>query len=62
MTHLEHVECLELDVLALIPQHVHHELQVLGVGDKLGHDREVGAVEKKLAQQLHVGAHVGCGV
>ena len=52
LTHLEHVESLKLDVLALISQEVHHHLEVCFVGDILGHDVEVGSVKEDLPQQL----------
>ena len=44
------MERLELNVLALVAQQVHHHLQVSVVGDVPGHDREVGAVEQDLAE------------
>lgn len=49
---LEDVECLELDVAALVAEHVHHHLQVRLVRDVPRHDVEVGAVEQDLAEQL----------
>lgn len=49
---LEDVECLELDVAALVAKHVHHHLQVRLVRDVPRHDVEVGAVEQDLAEQL----------
>lgn len=51
-TYLEHVERLELDVLALIPQQVHHHLQIGFAGDVSRHDIEVCAVEQNLAQEF----------
>ena len=46
------MERLELNVLALVPQEVHHHLQVGVVGDVSGHNGKVGAVEQNLAQKL----------
>ena len=42
---LEDVESLELYVLAPIPQHVHHHLQITFVGDVPRHDVEIGPVQ-----------------
>lgn len=50
--HLEHMKRLELDVLALIAQEVHHHLQIGVVSDVSGHDGKVGAVEQDLAEEL----------
>ncbi len=50
--HFEHVEGLKLDVASLLLQHVHHELEVVGIGNIFGHHREVVPVEQELAQQL----------
>uniref|UniRef100_A0AAG5CUF7 Uncharacterized protein n=1 Tax=Anopheles atroparvus TaxID=41427 RepID=A0AAG5CUF7_ANOAO len=50
--HLEDVERFELDVARLLLQHVHHQLQIIRIGDVLRHDREVVAIEQQLAQQL----------
>lgn len=49
---LEDMECLELDVAALVAEHVHHHLQVRLVRDVARHDVEVGAVKQDLAEQL----------
>ena len=54
LPHLKHMERLELDVLLLTLQQVHHELQVLSVADVLRHDCEVMPIEQQLAEQLHV--------
>ena len=51
-TDLEYVERLELDVPALVPQQVHHRAQVAVGPDVPRHDREVGAVEQDLAEEL----------
>ena len=51
-TNLEHVECFELNIFALISQQIHHHLQVSLVGNVSGHHAEVGAVQKDLAEQL----------
>ena len=44
-THLEDMEGLKLDVLALITEHVHHHLEVRLMRNVLGHDVEIGAVQ-----------------
>lgn len=49
---LEDMECFELDVAALVAEHVHHHLEVCLVRDVAGHDIEVGAVEQDLTKQL----------
>lgn len=49
---LEDMERLELDVAALVAEHVHHHLQVRLVRDVARHDVEIGAVKQDLAQQL----------
>ena len=51
-TDLEYVERLELNVLALIPQEVHHHLEIRFVRDVPRHDVEVGAIEQNLAEEL----------
>ena len=43
---------LELYILALIPQKIHHHLQIGVVGDVPRHDGEIGTVEQDLAEQL----------
>ena len=52
MADLEHMECLELDVLALISKEVHHHLQVGFVGNVAGHNIEICPIEQDLAQEL----------
>lgn len=51
-THLEDMECLELDISALIPQKIHHHLQVRLVRNVSGHDAVVCPVQEDLAQQF----------
>lgn len=46
------MECLELDVLALIAEEVHHHLEVDVVRDVARHDVEVGTVQEYLAEQF----------
>jgi hypothetical protein len=46
------VKGLELDILALVAQEVHHHLQISLVRDVAGHDVEVCAVEEDLAEEL----------
>jgi hypothetical protein len=43
---------LKLYILALIPQQIHHHLQVRLVRDVFGHHVEVGAVEEDLAEEF----------
>lgn len=50
--YLEDVEGLELDVGALVPQQVHHQLEVLGLADVARHHREVVPVQEQLAKKL----------
>jgi hypothetical protein len=50
--HLKDVKRLELDVLALVPEQVHHHLEVVLLRNVPRHDVVVGAVEQDLAQQL----------
>ena len=63
------MERLKLNVLALVPQEVHHHLEVSFVRDVSGHHVEVGAIEEDLAKQLQglplgdvVGRHDELGV
>lgn len=46
------MERLELDVPALIPQKVHHHLEIGLVRDVAGHNRVVSAVKEDLAEEL----------
>ena len=46
------MERLKLDVLTLVPEHVHHHLQVGLVGDIPGHNIEICAVEQDLSEEL----------
>lgn len=52
VAYLEDMKGLELDVLALIAQQVHHHLQVVLIGNEAGHDRKVGAIEQDFAEKL----------
>ena len=49
---LEHVECLELDILALVPKEIHHHLQIRLARDIPGHHVEVRTIEQDLAEEL----------
>lgn len=51
-THLEDVEGLKLDVAALVPEQVHHHLEVGLVGDVARHDLVVGSVEEDFSEEL----------
>lgn len=51
-TDLKHMEGLELDVLALVLQQCHDELQIRFVGDISGHDIEVCSVKQYLAKEF----------
>ena len=46
------MERLKLDVLTLVPEHVHHHLQVGLVGDIPGHNIEICAVKQDLSEEL----------
>lgn len=50
--HLEDVECFKLDVSAVVSQQIHHQLQVLGSTDVLGHDGEVVSIQKEFPKEL----------
>jgi len=50
--HLEYMECLELDVFTLVPQEVHHHLEIGFVADIPSHHIEVSTVEEDLPEQL----------
>lgn len=50
--HLEDVESFELDVATPITQHIHHELEVLRIGNVLRHDSEVMTVEQEFPKKL----------
>ena len=43
--HLKYMECLELDIFALVAQQVHHHLQVGVVREVPRHDGQVGAIK-----------------
>jgi hypothetical protein len=51
-THLEHVESLVVDHLAVVPQQLHDNLEVFARVDILRHDVVVGPVEQDLPEQL----------
>lgn len=51
-THLEDVKGFKLDVPALVSQHIHHELEVLGLADVFRHHSEVVSVQEKFAEEL----------
>jgi len=50
--YLEHMERLKLDVFTLVPEHIHHHLQVGLVGDIPGHNIEICAVKQDLSEEL----------
>lgn len=52
LAHLEHVERFKLNVPALVPQEVHHHLQVRFRADISRHDGVIGTVEQDLAEQF----------
>ena len=49
---LEHVEGLELDVLALVPKEIHHHLQIRLARDIPGHHVEVRTVQEDLSEEF----------
>ena len=51
-TYLENMECFELDVLALIPQQVHHHFEVGLVRNVPCHDVEVRTIKEDFPQKL----------
>lgn len=46
------MEGLKLDVPAVVPQQVHHQLQILWFTDVFCHDREVVSVQEKFPEEL----------
>lgn len=42
----------KLNIARLLFQHVHHQLEVIGVGNVPGHDGEVMSVKEQLPEQL----------
>jgi hypothetical protein len=50
--YLEHMERLELDVLAPITEEIHHHLEVGIVRNVTRHDVKVGTVQKYLAEKF----------
>ena len=51
-TDLKHVECFELDVLALVPKEIHHHLQIRLARDIPGHHVEVRTVQEDLSEEF----------
>lgn len=51
-SNLKDVECLKLDVFALVPQEIHHHLEIGFIGNIARHDVEVGTIKQDLAEQL----------
>lgn len=50
--HLEHVERLELNVLALVPECFHYQSQVFGRRNVSRHDRVIASVQDDLAEEF----------
>ena len=50
--HLEDMEGLKLYVPAPIPEHHHHQLQVLRIADVASHDCKVVPIKKQLSKKL----------
>ncbi len=50
--YLEHMECLELNVLASVAEEVHHHLEIAIVCNIARHDVKVGTVQKYFAEQF----------
>jgi hypothetical protein len=46
------MESFELDVLALVPKHVHHHLQVRFLSNVSCHNAEIGTIKEDLAEKL----------
>lgn len=46
------MESFKLNILTLVPQEVHHRLEVILVGDVSGHNAKIGAIEEDLSQEL----------
>ena len=44
------MERLKLDVSGFLPEHVHHELEVIWITDVFGHGGEIVSVQQKLPQ------------
>ena len=51
-TDLEDVECFKLDIFALVPEQVHHHLEIGLACNVSGHDAEISTIQENLAQQL----------
>ena len=50
--YLENMKCLKLDILTLIPQQVHHHLQICLVRDIFSHHVEISTVEENFAEKF----------
>ena len=50
--YLEHMECLKLDIPALVSEQVHHKLQVFRIANVLGHHSKVMAIQQELTKKL----------
>lgn len=50
--YLEHMKSFKLDIPALLPQHVHHQLEVVRIAYIPGHDVEVVSIQEKFTQQF----------
>ena len=51
-TYLEHVEGLELNVLALVAEEIHHHLEIRFARDIPGHHGEVRTIQKDLPEEF----------
>ena len=51
-TDLEHMKCFELNVPTLVPQKVHHHLQICLRCDISGHDGVIGSVKEYFAEEF----------
>ena len=51
-TDLENVKRFELNVLALVAQHIHHHLEVCLLSDVTCHDIEIGTIKQYLAKKF----------
>lgn len=49
---LEHMEGLELNVLALISEQIHHHLQIRFICDVPGHDVKIRAIQENFPEEL----------
>ena len=46
------MKCFKLYVATLFSQHVHHELEIVGIAYVLGHDREIVAIEEEFTEKF----------